>query len=148
MREKINQTLSVNPRNSIPCALLWPIVLLAIAALLRCAAPLKELPPLPREELTPIMKELHRLAGEYKRALVIEDQSRYAPLAAGLAEQAGKLNVLPVNPEFDGYSKELLRRSQKLAAVRHDAAPDRIDALFGDLMAGCLACHRTFRFGK
>ena len=149
MGEKINQMPHPIPNNSallrVPGALILGFALLSLPLALNCASSARRPPPVPRVKLVPVMKEFHRLSGEFKRALLIEQRVRFTPLAKGILDQARKLDDLAVTPKFGMYARELLTNAERLASTLPPADLERIDTLFGNLMTSCLSCHHEFR---
>ena len=126
--------------------LLLALSLLVLPNVIHCAASGKGAPPAPREKLIPIMKEFLRMSGEFKRALLIHERGRYAPLAKGILERAATLKGLSNDRDFLAFSENLRRRAEKLTSDLPDIEQKRIEVLFKDMTAECLACHRQFRY--
>ena len=149
MLSRINDTGSPNPWNSAhPQGMrrtILPLLLLVALFLPTCRTAIPDPSEAIPEGLPPLMTQMRLLSRDFKRALVIENQDQYKPLARALLEQAGQLQAFGGPEAFTSHAEALIRKGERLTEALPDAPRSRIEALFGEMMDTCLACHLAYR---
>jgi hypothetical protein len=92
------------------------------------------------------MQALRRASRDFKRALVRNHPELIQQRVHELFTAATMLEDLDASPAFSMHASELGKHGRRIrSAVAGEADVERLDTLFGDCMASCIACHHRFR---
>ena len=127
---------------AIPGKTLGIVLLLAFA----CSSPGTKTDFIPPPELEPIMVSLRISSRDFKRALVVKNRAQYEPAAARLNSVIQPLATIKGPEGFNEEARVFMGQGYKvLEEARNQAREARLDSLFNDLVAGCIACHAAYR---